>query len=1225
MIQGNGGQFYIGIVEDRNDPLMLGRVKCRVVGLHTHDKTTLPTADLPWAMLMQPPTGGVTTSTLGPVEGTTCIVVFNDWPECQHPIVIGVLNGIPQGNLVHVDRFEDSPLFKDDITPQGRPIPRSSAESTGNHIGPISGDAVSPALLQITQESYQTGTDTAQGIIETTLNPSSHVLGGVGGLSGAVGGIGSIYAGPKNTFEDLVAETGNKDEAVNQFKAVLSATGEVGNSLANVLDGSVVFADALNQLGINVGDLQSTYASFTTLIQQNPLADIPITTSDVNDLLIGFTTEQLSLEGDSLSLEGATPATVLATQQDNVPLSDFEQILAESGEVSITPDQVSSLLNDEYSSTNLVEQDVGNISVAASTPISDIDSTSFEGVEQGATPPVYGSFGGPNFGGASPQLEVPVIDYDRYEGGSTATIPTSPPEDWKGNRSQAERGIQALLTACDKHNFNTNEQRAALLGIVGGECEWIPSFESAQYSRPERLCEIFQTTFKGKLPLAEKYCNWVKGNKGSREEFFNFVYDPANNGRELGNTQPGDGGKYFGRGFIQLTGRANYERYAKLSGYPIDKNPDLLTTDIDVSAEIAVLYLIDRVSKGVVPTSHPNYFYAATKSVGNNSPDIAAKKLAYYEHFYQTKAPESYGYGDKQAGNAQSPFSYHGAAQGNEQGLPKSYGFVDPNGKYPLKRYNGEPEVNRLARGVTKDTIVPLKQSKRVTGVPIANNGGYWNQPEVPYGTKYPYNTVTETESGHIEEWDDTPGYERIHRYHRTGTFEEVDANGTRVVRVVGDGYTIIDRNGFIVIEGTANITANGNVNIMCRSNANIEVAGSAEMKVGGNFNIGVARDMNIAVEGNFSLWANGAMNLQSAKKGHILTKDNLHIASNSQLHVEADDGIFAESFGNFDVTSKDDLHIQTGGSAHISSAGNTNITSGQSTSINASGNVDIDSAILNLNSGTAVESDEATPAVKALIRGMVPPPLGTPLNPVIESLSPPPLLGEEKFMYELPEEGNTKISRLYNAERTSQQGKSNTYQSDIAVAAGNDTSIIPSSKAGEILSSSDFTADYRLSKHFTLGMMFDGGFNVRHKLIDQNGLTKQQIVANLSALCENILERYLEVLPNGIAGYGSKWRITSGYRMGTNTSDHSKGRACDIALVGGKERKQRHHELIQVLDRLVPYDQLILEYEGENSTWIHTSFRGSGQETFGGGANRRMAFTMNNHKTHGQGFILLG
>ena len=227
--------------------------------------------------------------------------------------------------------------------------------------------------------------------------------------------------------------------------------------------------------------------------------------------------------------------------------------------------------------------------------------------------------------------------------------------------------------------------------------------------------------------------------------------------------------------------------------------------------------------------------------------------------------------------------------------------------------------------------------------------------------------------------------------------------------------------------------------------------------------------------------------------------------------------------------------------------------------------------------------------------------------------------------MYESASEGATYSSKAYHEQMTAQNGKSNTFTGESVNGTGGGGSIIPSKRQEIILATSEFTADFRLSEHFTLGMMFDGGFNVRHRLVDQNGLTKQQIVANLAALCENILERYLEVLPGGIQGLGRRWKINSGYRMGTSNSDHAKGRAIDIGLVGGPERKALHHELIQQLDKIAPYDQLILEYRGSDQTWIHTGFRGNGNETFGGGSNRKMNFTMANDSTVGKGFILLG
>lgn len=48
---------------------------------------------------------------------------------------------------------------------------------------------------------------------------------------------------------------------------------------------------------------------------------------------------------------------------------------------------------------------------------------------------------------------------------------------------------------------------------------------------------------------------------------------------DLGNNQPGDGPRYKGRGFIQLTGRANYQAYSGAIGVDVISNPDLVATD----------------------------------------------------------------------------------------------------------------------------------------------------------------------------------------------------------------------------------------------------------------------------------------------------------------------------------------------------------------------------------------------------------------------------------------------------------------------------------------------------------------------------------------------------------------------------------------------------------------------------------------------------------------------
>ena len=50
-------RYYIGVIEDRRDPEKLGRFRVRVLGLHPIETDILPTADLPWATVLNPSGG----------------------------------------------------------------------------------------------------------------------------------------------------------------------------------------------------------------------------------------------------------------------------------------------------------------------------------------------------------------------------------------------------------------------------------------------------------------------------------------------------------------------------------------------------------------------------------------------------------------------------------------------------------------------------------------------------------------------------------------------------------------------------------------------------------------------------------------------------------------------------------------------------------------------------------------------------------------------------------------------------------------------------------------------------------------------------------------------------------------------------------------------------------------------------------------------------------------
>lgn len=91
--------WFEGVVEDRvNDPLKLFRVKVRIIGLYTSNKSQIPTEDLHWAQVMHPTTSAAISgvgSSPAFVEGTHVIGYFRDGENCQDPIVIGTVGGVP--------------------------------------------------------------------------------------------------------------------------------------------------------------------------------------------------------------------------------------------------------------------------------------------------------------------------------------------------------------------------------------------------------------------------------------------------------------------------------------------------------------------------------------------------------------------------------------------------------------------------------------------------------------------------------------------------------------------------------------------------------------------------------------------------------------------------------------------------------------------------------------------------------------------------------------------------------------------------------------------------------------------------------------------------------------------------------------------------------------------------------------------------------------------------
>ena len=182
-------------------------------------------------------------------------------------------------------------------------------------------------------------------------------------------------------------------------------------------------------------------------------------------------------------------------------------------------------------------------------------------------------------------------------------------------------------------------------------------------------------------------------------------------------------------------------------------------------------------------------------------------------------------------------------------------GYADPDAVYPLISRMGEADTNRLARNEQiQNTIVELKK-KSVTGCSTAIAGS-WMEPETPYNAQYPFNHVFESQAGHIVEYDDTPGSERMHWYHCAGTFTEIHPKGSEVHKVVGNAWDITLNDKMILVRGNAAFNTDKTLKIRMGKDLDIEVGGDAKMLIRGN--------MSTEVKGNFLQKVKGTCTISS-------------------------------------------------------------------------------------------------------------------------------------------------------------------------------------------------------------------------------------------------------------------------------------------------------------------------------------------------------------------------
>lgn len=181
---------------------------------------------------------------------------------------------------------------------------------------------------------------------------------------------------------------------------------------------------------------------------------------------------------------------------------------------------------------------------------------------------------------------------------------------------------------------------------------------------------------------------------------------PSDLARRLGNTQPGDGWRYRGRGPIQITGRDNYRRYGKLLGLDLEGNPDL-AADPAVGFAIAGEYWSRN---GLNALADAGDFDAITRRI-NGGMNGAAERQRLYQRALVALADE---FPRTVPATPTEPMPVAAAARAARPGAAARSGRKAATPKRASRLYRrGDEAIRAAAAAPAADTAQPGTRGRR--------------------------------------------------------------------------------------------------------------------------------------------------------------------------------------------------------------------------------------------------------------------------------------------------------------------------------------------------------------------------------------------------------------------------------------------------------------------------------------------------------------------------------
>jgi len=300
----------------------------------------------------------------------------------------------------------------------------------------------------------------------------------------------------------------------------------------------------------------------------------------------------------------------------------------------------------------------------------------------------------------------------------------------------------------------------------------------------------------------------------------------------------------------------------------------------------------------------------------------------------------------------------------------KNKGFNDPQGNYPKSDFLKEQDTNRLARNEEiEKTIVQQKKDGRKKDLKIyaLDDKKTWSEPEPAYNAKYPYNKVYESESGHVIEIDDTPkanqdgkveskGNERLHLYHRKGTFIEIQPDGSEVTKIVGNKHEIIVKDDTVYIQGSCAVYVQGDSSFVCNGNVKAEVGKDLDVQVkNGSATLIATKDIHITGTDNVNISVSkGDTTVSASSKVTVFGGEQVQVLSNKHVNVEGKQvDVKAPHEGSISISGKNiSIDASKAGAIDVKATGAVSVNSSAgSIDLNALTSINLSSESINITS----------------------------------------------------------------------------------------------------------------------------------------------------------------------------------------------------------------------------------------------------------------------------------